>query len=174
MMRMLVVGLAAIAWTASASAQKKIDYTETLRKGGFKYCAPSVQRVAEWIVDNDGGSIGLWRKTQADARTGLLLLAKQYSDGVALATVTGVRTQDGGCDVHFTHTIPMAGSCAAARESTFKDWKYFGDAASQPFYEDPTSGNVQVTLVATGSSCLVQKTGVLFYSASDVAEANKP
>jgi hypothetical protein len=173
-MRNWILGFAGLAVTSAVMAQKATDYTETLRGGGFKYCAPVVQRVATWLVDDNGASIGLWKKADADSRTGLLLLVKQYRDGVALATVTGIKIGDGGCDVHFTHTLPMAGSCASVRESTFKDWKYFGDAGSQPFYEDPTSSNVQVTLVTTTSGCLVQKSGVLFYSKGDIEDAAKP
>ena len=172
-MRKRILGFAALAMTSAVMAQKAMDYTETLRGGGFKYCAPMVQKVATWFVE-EGGSIGLWKKVDADARTGLLLLARQYRDGVMLATVTGIKIGDGGCDVHFTQTMQMTGSCASVRESTFKDWKYFGDAGSQPFYEDPTSSNAQVTLVTAGSGCLIQKSGVLFYSKGDVEAAAKP
>jgi hypothetical protein len=168
------VMLLAAASAGSALAQGSRDYADLLRKNGFAHCAPVVNRLANWLAEGEGEALSIWKREGADHHMGFMLLARKYVDGTVTMTISASRAPDGGCDLSFTQVVPMAESCAAVRDKTLPNWKYYSDMVGAGIYEDPTSDTVHALLVPSGSGCIVKKSGMLFYAAQDVADAAKP
>ena len=140
------------------------DYTATFREKGYKYCAAAMNRISNWLIDQDGQVLNQWNIASPDEHMGNMLGSKLFSSGNSIMNLNGVKTVDGGCDLAFTLVLPVEKSCASLRESAFKDWKYYVDIQGVPIYEDPTSGNVSAILQTVGSGCVITKVGVFFFS----------
>jgi hypothetical protein len=162
---LLIISLAIS--TQAMSADEK-DYTAMLRDKGFKYCAASLNNVANWLIDHDGMVISQWNEVNAEGHVGTMIGSKRYSDGNAIMYLNGIKTSNEGCDITFTQVIPTDSSCTDLREKAFKEWKYFHDLMGIPVYEDPTSANVSMMLQPIGTGCVITKTGVLFLDKADL------
>lgn len=149
-------------------AAENTDYASILKENGYTYCAKVINEVTNWLMGQDASAVGLWKQSDADNRIGGLLASKRYPDGSTVMTVNAMKTASGGCDAFFSWVLPSEMSCPSIREKTFKDWKFYMDLAGVPIYDDPTTSNVQVSLIPSQSGCIVNKTGVLFYEKKDL------
>ena len=155
--------------TSNALAVEETDYARILRGNDFKYCASAVNKASNWLVGQDAGTIGLWKPRDADNHVGVLIASKRFSDTSSLMHLSAMRTAAGGCDLSFSLVYTFNKACSVLRDTTFKEWKFFGDVKGIPVYDDPTTSNVQVVLQPFGIGCVVSKMGVLFYDKDDVA-----
>ena len=173
-MKSLILGiLVALCFPTIANAADD-DYSELLRKQGFSYCTPAINKVANWLVDQGAGTLSQWKEGgNADNHVGILMANKRYKEGNAFLHLAASKNNSGGCDITFSTTFILEQSCSSIRETTFKTWKYYGEMQGLPIYEDPTTPNVQVNFQQTGSSCVVMKTGVFFYDKDEVSSLNK-
>ena len=162
-MKYLLTLLCFLIVSPTVSADDK-DYTATFREKGYKYCATAMNRISNWLIDQDGQTINQWNIANPDEHMGNMLGSKHYSDGNSIMNLNGTKTLDGGCDLGFTLIVPVEKSCASLRETAFKDWKYYDDVQGTPVYEDPTSGNVSAILQSVGTGCVITKVGVFFFS----------
>jgi hypothetical protein len=157
----VIAVLTAISWPAFAQDMRAV---EMLKSKGFQRCAGSTGDVTEFIYDKDKfGFVNMWNVAQTDRRSAMTVTSKQYSDGRAITVVSTAPNVAGSCDSSFTQVLVADESCTKVRETTFKDWKYWDEVDGLPFYEDPTSKNVVVTLNPFKGACLVIKTGILFF-----------
>ncbi len=165
--------LVALCFPTIANAAED-DYSELLRKQGFSYCAPAINKVANWLIDQDAGTLSQWKEGgNADNHVGILMANKRYKDVNVFLHLGASKNNSGGCDLTFSTTYIFEQSCSSIRETTFKGWKYYGEMQGLAIYEDPTTTNVQVTFQSTGSGCVVMKTGAFFYNKDDISGLNK-
>lgn len=164
----LFIALLCSAFAVPTFAADEVDYADVLRKNGHTYCASGINRVANWLLDQDGATLALWNSANPDGHAGTVIGTKRYSDGNNVVHLTGTPVKDGGCDVAFTVVLPAAESCSNLRETAFKDWKYFTDLQGLPVYDDPTVSTVSVILQSVGSGCAITKMGVFFFSKDDL------
>lgn len=153
-----------VAFSAAAEDEKHYRAIDALLSLGFKTCANNASAVTKFLYDEDDFAyLNTWNQTDADKHTALTLTTKTYSDGASFATVATTPTPDGACDASFSQIFVLSESCAKLRDTTFKEWKFYGDLGGTPLYEDPTSDSVVVGLATIQSNCLVIKTGVFFF-----------
>ena len=70
--------LVALCFPTIANAAED-DYSELLRKQGFSYCAPAINKVANWLIDQDAGTLSQWKEGgNADNHVGILMANKRY------------------------------------------------------------------------------------------------
>lgn len=149
---------------SGSDADKLSRSAETLQDAGVRRCLSSVSNLSKFIFEEDDeASLGLWYDGDPDRHTSVTILNKPYSDGAAVAVVSGTPTEAGTCDAVFTHVLMAAQSCGTLRDTTFKDWKYQADLGGTPLYVDPTTRNAKVVLVPFQNNCLIVKTGILFF-----------
>ncbi len=149
------------------------DYAEQLRKNGNTTCLDKINSTINWLIGQDGHVVSQWNVKNPNSHVGVLIGSKQFIDGSVMAHVSASQNKMGGCDVVFTHIIPSEKSCPNLRETTFKDWKFFGDMAGVPIYDDPTSSNISASLLTNKSGCIVTKTGTLFFEKDEPTPKNK-
>lgn len=158
MKRLLLLG--AMFLTAAANAETVP--AQQASANGFNTCHGMVQGVAEFVINkNDHGSLSTWNSSDADNRLFNSLISVKYNDGnsVAVANVTHGRT--GSCDGTYTTVFYLERSCAAARETIFKDWKYYGELAGLVVLENQT-GSLNKMLLPGGNGCVAITTEVVY------------
>jgi len=169
-----LLGLLATLCLPTVAIAADDDYSENLRKQGFSYCAPAINKAANWLLDQGAGTLSQWKEGgNADNHVGVLMAHKKYKEGSVFLHLVASKNISGGCDATFSTTYVFEQSCNSIRETTFKAWKYYGDMQGLSIYEDPTTTNVQVTFQSTSSGCVVTKTGVFFYSKDDISSLSK-
>jgi hypothetical protein len=156
-----------------AYAEDQADFAANMREKGVTQCAPAVNIVANWLNDKQGQPLSLWHQTAPNAHAAMLTVGRKYTDSTGLANITASPLADGGCDVTFAQTLATGETCTSLRETTFKKWAYTGEIAGLPLYDDPTTSNVTVTLLAQGTSCVIVKTGILFFGPEDLKGGGK-
>lgn len=132
------------------------------KANGFNTCHGMVEGVAEFVInENDHGSLSTWNSSDADNRLFNSLISVKYSDGnsVAVANVTHGKT--GSCDGTYTTVFYLDKSCSASRETTFKDWKYYGELAGLVVLENQT-GSLNKMLLPGGNGCVAITTEVVY------------
>ena len=146
------------------------DFAKVLREKGHKHCSSSINTAANFLTEKDASTQSLWNQDDANNHMGLFIASKRYSDVNSLLVLSAQRTTLGGCDVSFKLTFGADKSCASVRETTFKDWKFYGEIQGLPIYKDPTTDNIQTVLQPLGSGCIVNKMGVLFFAKGDLKD----
>jgi len=153
--------------TKPASATPDYRAIDGLKGRGFKKCASDASRLMKFVYDaDDFAYLNFWNKSSPDGHSALTVTAKPYSDGPSVTAMTTSPTSDGACDATLVQMFLVADSCPKLRETTFKDWKYYTSLGDAPLYEDPTTPAVVVAMVPSQSSCLIVKTGILFFPAA--------
>lgn len=165
--------LVALCLALTAHADDQADFTANMREKGVSQCASAINLVANWLSDKQGQPLSLWHQSAPNAHAAMLTVARKYSDSTGLASIAGAPLSSGGCDVTFTQTLATEDTCTRLRETTFKKWVYTGEIAGLPLYDDPTTGNISVTLIPQGTHCVIVKSGILFFSADDLKEGGK-
>lgn len=156
-----------LAVTLHAEETTTFRSVEALRKLGVNKCLPAVGRMTKFFFDADNfGFVNFWNQAKADDRMTVTFLTKTFEDGVAQVTLAVSPTTEGTCDVHFTHTIVVKGTCGKLRDTTFKDWKFYYELGATTLYEDPTTPTVNASLtpIVGGGACLVEKAGLLTFA----------
>lgn len=166
-MQMFLVALLFLFSTYTRAADET-DYAMTLKAQGYKYCNSAINKAANWLVDQDAGTVAQWKEGDADRHMGVLIATRRYANGNTLLHLSAMRASDGGCDVSFSLVVPVEKSCTGLRETTFRDWKFFGDVQGIPLYDDPTTNSISVALQPIGTMCIVNKMGMLFYGKDEL------
>jgi len=152
--------------TKPADAAPDYRAIDGLKGRGFKKCAGDASRLIKFIYDSDDFAyLNFWHTSSPDGHSALTVTAKPYSDGPSMTALTTSPTADGTCDATLVQMFVVADSCAKLRETSFKDWKYYTSLGDAPLYEDPTTPSVVVALVPSQGSCMIVKTGILFFPA---------
>lgn len=148
---------------AAAPDYRAID---GLKGKGFKKCAGDASRLMKFVYDaDDFAYLNFWHNSSPNGHSALTVMAKPYSDGPSVTAMTTSPTADGACDATLVQMFLVADSCPKLRETNFKDWKYYTNLGETPLYEDPTTPSVVVALVPSQGSCMIVKTGILFFPA---------
>jgi len=129
---------------------------------GVNRCAARIGDVIGFFHGEDSyGHLAVWHKADPDNHLFHGLTTQTYDDGRQISTLA-VAPQGEACDVAFTQVFVFGTSCATARETTFKDWKFYADMQGVALFEDPTADSVTLALVPAGQSCLAIKTGAFY------------
>jgi len=137
---------------------------EALQAKGVTHCVAAISNMTNFMYEKeDFAYLNFWDPENTDKHGSLTMMAKQYEDGTSVATLTATPTVDSTCDVTFVQMFVVKQSCAKVRDTMFKDWKYYADLGSTPMYEDPTSSSAVVALASVQESCLIVKSGILFF-----------
>jgi len=129
---------------------------------GFTTCHSMVEGVANFVVGNNNhGALSTWNKNDADNRLFNSLIAVGYSDGNSVAVANVAHGKTGKCDGTYTTVFYIDKSCVAARETTFKEWKYAGELAGLVVLEN-SSGSVNKMLLPGGNGCVAVSTEVAY------------
>ena len=149
-----------------ASSAQDVRAAQDLKEKGFTTCAESLNTVTRFLYEKESFAyLVRWNEEDSDRHTALTLTSKPYSDGTGFAAITNTQTTSGTCDATFTQVFVVEQSCTSIRETTFQDWKYYGELGGVgiPMYQDPTTTNVVVVLAPfKTTSCLILKSGILF------------
>ena len=127
---------------------------------GFRDCAPTLDRFVRFIHEDDTqyGFYGIWSKDAPNASMFSTTTTEITPAGNMVTTFSAVKNNSGTCDVSVSTTVVSTSSCAAIRESTFKDWKFYGDLNGSSIYSDPTSQGDDVILTNIPNNyCLLVK-----------------
>jgi hypothetical protein len=150
---------------AQKPEQGKVAAVEQFKKAGAVSCTDETATILNFLYeDGTYAYLNKWNNEAPDKHSTMTLLAKDFSDGTALASVTTSRTA-GGCDVSFTQVIASADTCTKLRETVFKDWVYDAQIAGATLYREKDPSSLTVSLSAQQGGCLIVKTGVFFFPA---------
>jgi hypothetical protein len=163
MLRLISGLIVALVVTSVHSAEADKDYSALLREKGASYCSKAINKTANYLLDSSSEIVAVWNIEAPGQHGASILTGSRVGDTSGISHITASQNGAGGCDVAFTVTIPLPTACAALRESTFKEWKYFGVLSGLAVYDDPTTENVSVMLQPAGSGCVVVKMGSLFF-----------
>jgi len=131
-------------------------------KNGFITCKKTVDDIARFVAkDHEHSSLSTWNNKTPDTRMFNSNMNVKYSDGNSVAVISVSPTKSGKCDGAYTTIFPIAESCAVARETTFKDWKFFSESAGLIVLEN-INGNLSKTLLPVGSGCAAITTEVVY------------
>lgn len=149
---------------AVAANEAEYRSIEALKAQGVNRCAGAMSTITKFLYEVDNFAyLNQWNKGKPDQHSSQSLISKKYSDTVSISSITSSPTTDNSCDTNFTQVLVSSDSCAKLRDTLFKDWKYYHDLEGTAIYEDPTTESVSLTLTAIENSCLIVKTGLLFY-----------
>lgn len=136
--------------------------TQQAKANGFTTCQNTVEGLSEFVVrKNSHASLATWNKNGADNRLFNALISVKYPDGHSAAVANVAHGKTGQCDGSYTTVFYIDKSCSAARETTFKDWKYSGELAGLVVLENQT-GAVNKMLLPGGSGCVAITTEVAY------------
>jgi hypothetical protein len=162
-MRIAVCALVACAVVAPAQAAPTPPKTNALQdiyQGGFKACAPAMEKMVRLIHPDDAAyaNLGMWSMDKTDSQMATAVTSERLEGGHAVTTFSAVKTAAGSCDVSVTYVeTDLAEACAHVRENAYKAWKYVGDFNDATIYQDPTTPNSKLVLTPAGSGCLIVK-----------------
>lgn len=132
------------------------------KANGFTTCQGMVENLSKFVVkENNHGSLSTWSKNSSDNRLFNALISVKYTDGHSVAVENVAHGKTGQCDGSYTTVFYIDKSCSAARETTFKDWKYSGELAGLVVLENQTGG-VNKILLPGGSGCVAITTEVAY------------
>ncbi len=170
MQRVLAL-LAALALPLPAAAQHAQPATgptravKPLRDAGFKDCAPQLDAMVRIVHEDDAAyaHLGAWSKERPNDEAVNVVTAEQLPGATSVTSFTGVKSASGKCDMAFTQVMAAPDvSCERLAKDLFKDWKFYGELAGSPVFEDPTTPSVSVILIAmTATSCIIFKQATL-------------
>jgi hypothetical protein len=162
---------AALALPTLAWAQDPPQPTRAVKPAfdaGFHDCAPQLDAAVRFVHEDDTAyaNLGTWSKDRPNDEAVNLVTSEAFPGAASVTSFTGVKSAAGKCDTTFTQVLAVPEkSCEALAKDAFKDWKFYGELGGSPVYEDPTSPNVSVVLIAmTRTSCIVFKQAVMLGS----------
>ena len=133
------------------------------QKNGVRACQQTVENIAKFVVkENPHGSIATWNKTNPDSRMFGAQISVKYTDGNSVAVLSAAPTRAGTCDGYYTTIFTDEKSCSVMRETTFRDWKFYGESAGLIVLENE-SGSLSKILLPSGTGC-VAITSEMVYS----------
>lgn len=161
-MNRYAAALAAATFAIPAHAQENAGLVQQATQVGVKQCAARVGEVVDYFHGKDAyAHLAVWNKADPDKHLFHGMTTQEYTDGRQISTLA-VSPQAERCDVSFTQVFIFTTTCPAARETSFKDWKFYADLQGIPLYEDPSADSVTLALVPAGTSCLAIKTGAFY------------
>lgn len=132
------------------------------QKSGVRACQQTVEDVAKFVIrDNQHSSLATWNSKNPDARMFNAQVGIRYSDGNSVAVVSVAPTRSGKCDSSYTTVFAIDKSCALARETNFKDWKFSTESAGMMVLKNE-DGNVSKILLPSGSGCVAVTSEVVY------------
>ncbi len=132
-------------------------------KNGFKTCQKTVDGIGTFLTKNgnDHGALATWNKNNADNRLFNSLVAIKYKDGYSAAVIDVANTKANKCDGSYTTVFYSDQSCSAARETSFKEWKYSTEMAGLVILENK-DGSLSKLLLPAGTGCVTVTTEVIY------------
>lgn len=160
----ILMGVVCVAFSAGVGAQDR-RAIEQLAEKGFVRCAKATGNVLEFLYEKQSFAyLNTWNSGNPDRHIASTLTSRPYADGHGFASVVTAPSASGACDAAFTQLVALASTCSQVQESSFKNWKATGELGGIPIYADPSAPSVVVMLLpTTAASCLVVKSGVLFF-----------
>ncbi|MFZ5720211.1 MAG: hypothetical protein ACOY5Y_12210 [Pseudomonadota bacterium] len=161
-MRAVIAALAAVAMaTPSFAEPPKVRGLQDIYKAGFHDCAEAMADFVRFVHEDDEAYayLGVWSQAKPNAEMATVLTSQPYTDGHGIATITGIKTVSGACNVTLTQafTVPDQ-TCPKLRDDAFKGWKFYSEFSGSTLYEDPTTPNGNLTLTPMGETgCLIVK-----------------
>jgi len=163
-MRIAVCALVACAIGAPVQAAvpppPKANALQDVYQGGFKACAPAMERMVKTIHKDDAAYawLGMWSMDKPDDQMATAVTSERLEGGHAVTTFSAAKTDKGKCDVSVTYVETALGeSCAHVRENAYKAWRYVGDFNNATVYQDPETPNSKLVLTTAGAGCLIVK-----------------
>jgi len=161
-MARFVCAIIASAFLSSVSFGADTIPGEQAEKNGVKTCQPAVEKIANHLTrGNKHSSIATWNTTNANSRAFNAQVGVEYSDGNSFAVLTATPTPDGKCDSTYTTVFTQDVTCAVARETTYKDWKFHSEFAGILVLENDSGGLTKV-LLPLKNGCTAITTEVLY------------
>ena len=141
---------------------KTTGLVQRAKEVGVNRCADRIGDVIGYFHGEDSyGHLAVWHKADPDNHLFHGLTTQTYDDGRQISTLA-VAPQGEACDVSFTQIFVFGTACSEARETTFKDWKFYADMQGVALFEDPTADSVTLALVPAGQACLAIKSGAFY------------
>lgn len=151
-----------VAMFLSFAATAETVPAEQAKAKGFTTCQNMVEGLSKFVVGgNNHGSLSTWNKNGADNRLFNAQISVKYTDGHSVAVANVAHGKTGKCDGSYTTIFYNDKSCNAARETTFKDWKYSGELAGLVVLKNQ-AGSVNKMLLPGGNGCVVITTEVAY------------
>ena len=146
-----------------SSAISETISTQQAQDHGFNTCLKSVDTIAKFLTgENKNGAVSTWNSKNTDGRLFNSQIVIQYSDGHSMAVINVAPTKSGKCDGSYTRVFTTAKSCQVARETIYKDWKFYGEIGGLVSLEN-TKGNVSAILQPHESGgCVAMLTEVVY------------
>lgn len=143
-----------VSMLASTSVYAETVPAQQAKKNGVTTCSSFIEDLSKFVVkENDHGSLATWNKNKPDDRLYNALVAVKYTDGNSVAVINAINTKSGKCDGGYTTIFYLDKSCAVARETIFKEWKFYSQLAGLVVLENP-SGAVSKVLLPAGAGCV--------------------
>jgi hypothetical protein len=155
--------LLAVALCAAQAQAADTVPTEQAKKNGFVTCGAQLDKVAQHLLsENEHGALSTWNKITPDKRMFNSQIVANYSDGHSAAVISTAQSPAGGCDSSYTTVFHWEQSCSSMRETTFKDWKYFGEVGSLSVLENESGAINKILMPAGKNGCVTISTEVLY------------
>ena len=135
---------------------------EQATKNGFNTCQKTVEKIAKYVIDDTNhGAVSTWNNKTPDSRLFNSQIVLKYSDGHSMAVLNVAPIKNGKCDGSYTRVFAMEKSCSVLRETTYKDWKFFGEIGGLVSLEN-SSGTVSTVLLPNQTGCVAIQTEVVY------------
>jgi len=135
---------------------------EQATKNGFNTCQKTVEKLAKFVTgDVKHGAVSSWNKKSSDNRLFNSQVVLQYSDGHGMAILNVAPVKSGACDGSYTRIFTIEKSCPVLRETTYKDWKFFGEIGGLVSLEN-SNGSVSAVLLPSQTGCVAIQTEVVY------------
>ena len=160
-MKRKLLNLILIAIATNTLAEESVP-VQHAQKYEFNTCQSLVKGLSTHTINgNPHGALSTWNKNGADPRLFQSIIPIKYTDGNSVAVINAVNTKSGNCDGSYVTIFYNPKSCSAARETTFKTWKYVGELSGLPILENE-SGAVSKILMPAGAGCISINTEVAY------------
>lgn len=167
MMKLLAGLLICAVAGASLAQQGESRVAKQARSKGAKLCVPTIDGMTKHLQDDDAYAfLDTWNEKTPDRNIYNSMQVRQYpGEGHAVSILSTTPSRNNTCDVAMTQVFLLPKqSCAVFREKNLSKWKFFGELAGVPVYEEGNpSENANIALIATEQGCLVVKNTTMFF-----------
>jgi hypothetical protein len=135
---------------------------EQAKKNGFNTCQKTVEKIAKFLIgDTNNGAVSTWNQKNPDGRMFNSQVVLKYSDGHSMAVLNVAPVKNGKCDGSYTRVFVSETSCSVLRETTYKDWKFFGEIGGLVSLENKNA-SVSAVLLPNPPGCAAIQTEVVY------------
>ena len=149
---------------APALSAAETEISKAAKKIGLTTCGDRISGLSVFLLkDSTHGSHSSWNQKAANKHLFYSMTIKVYSDNQSQISTIAAPTSAGGCDMVYVETMVMPGSCASAREKTFKSWKFAAETnGTVVLGASEVTANIYLTPVLNNTACMVAKKEIMF------------